>query len=184
MNAEAAVKAKAPSASAAPAVEAPPLHIIAPGTTTPLEFKQNAFWAIASKGSKPEDYVMKPGPFALISHDLTRFDTIRLIDPDETWLVELIVVDCGMGYAFCKAMFQTDIPHRSELDAQGHPDYEIVPAGITDQELGFGAYVVRRKSDLAPLNNGALWSYTEAALFLANHAAVRGTPSSHVRKNG
>ncbi len=162
--------AKGAKAQADAAVERQVGHI-APANHQLAEQCVNSWFSVAPRDSVPDDFDMVAEPFALIAQDLTRFDSMRLVAADDSWLADLIVVDKGPGYALCKVVRSVKLPKRRSISENRVPEgFEVVQGGIGEEP-----WICRRLADGVVLNVGQFHHRREDAIrYLLDHATVRG----------
>lgn len=84
--------------ASAPALTATPARSLVPSRFQQAEHARTVWRVVAEEGTAIED-VLKPMFWAHVAHTMARFDKIEILADDETWFVELIVRDCGRGFA-------------------------------------------------------------------------------------
>ncbi len=176
-----AARAEASSAEAAMApIKAKEVKHISPEKTELAEHHNNRHFAVAPKGMTPAELDMQPEPFALIAERLTRFDDIRVVAAEGTWLADFIVVECGQGYAYCQMTSQLPLPEVQGQATERIPDgFKIRQAGPGDGQEGW--LVVRLKDEVV-LNAGQspMYRKEEAIRYLLDHPSVRSDRSSQL----
>lgn len=166
---------KAPKAAQVGAAATPTKTVkhIPPATAVLAEYANNRHFCAAAPGTLPDDLEMNPEPFALIATNLTRFDDIRVVAAEGTWMADLIVVDSGPGYAICRLVQVLNLPTRRSDQTDRIPaGFEIVQASPGDSQPG---WLVIRLSDNVQLNAGHIHQNKEdATRYLLDHSSVRG----------
>ena len=83
--------------TSAPAPLAPPRSLIASRFQN-AEHARTVWRVVAEEGTTLAE-VCKPIFWAHVAHTMARFDKIEILADDETWYAELMVRDCGRGFA-------------------------------------------------------------------------------------
>lgn len=95
MSTKPAAEISAPAPQAVPM--APPRSLIASRFQN-SEHARTVWRVVAEEGTTLDD-VRKPIFWAHVAHTMARFDKIEVLADDETWYAELMVRDCGRGFA-------------------------------------------------------------------------------------
>lgn len=139
------------------------------------EQRTNRWFGTAPRGCTPEQLDMDPAPWVSVAGSFTRFDEIRLVASDLTWIAEYVVLQSGprgSTFAVCKLLRVVEIPVISSERSGLPAGYSIVP----DWDPSSGTtWVVRRDKDGVVLNHGSFHrTEEEARRFLLDHPVVRG----------
>ena len=142
------------------------LKPLTPNQCKLLESVNNRWRAVVPKGTTREQ-LRTPDLWRVVSTSLTRFDKIAIVDEASTFFAEMLVYDCGMGYAMLVELSFTDLPRVVVTD-------DDVPVNHVIEHLGpESMWTIRRISDSAVMGKG-FSSREEALAYLLDHATLRG----------
>lgn len=91
----------------APSTEAAPPRSLLPSRFQQAEHARTVWRVVAEEGTTIED-VLKPQFWAHVAHTMARFDRIEVLADDETWFLDLIIRDCGRGFAKVAILAKTE----------------------------------------------------------------------------
>lgn len=130
------------------------------------EFANNAFRVIAGRGVTVER-LTDPDYWSLVAQDLHPFDTLHVIAEDRSFYAELLVVDCGRGYAACELLLHKPLAPLLTITDRLPPGHELRYAGPESQ------WQAIRLCDGVVIGTG--FSSRDACLqHLLDHASLNG----------
>ena len=155
----------------------PPCHID-PAKLKLVEHTNNSWICVAPSGASPRDFHLNRGPFELFPRDVSRFDTLIIVDAGNRYWARFLCVDSGAGQCLFALLESVDLPpvqhDRSDRVPAG---YEVVQGGPDDME----PWLVRRIADSVILNRFHVHRTREEAVrFLLDHPTVRGETSQGI----
>lgn len=150
-------------------VEAPPRRKSSPAlqkSSLKLSESVNNSWRAVVPRGTPRERLLDSDFWAVVSSDFLPYDKIVVVAEDRACYAELLVLDCGRGYASVEELFYKPLAPLIIANDGLPPNHEIVHLG--PEEL----YGVRRLSDGILLGKG-FGSRDEALAFLLDHATLR-----------
>lgn len=129
------------------------------------ESTNNTWRAIAPRGT-PRERLLDSDFWSVVSESFLAYDVIAVIAEDRSYYAELLVLECGRGYASLVELNFHPLPALLVANDGLPPNHEIVHLGPDD------LYGVRRCSDGVMLGKGFA-SRDEALAFLLDHATLR-----------
>lgn len=130
------------------------------------EYANSAWRVIADRGVTIErlcdtDY------WSLVAQDLHPFDTLHVIAADRSYYAELLVVDCGRGYAAVELLLHKPLPPLLAITDRLPPGFELKYNGPESQ------WTATRLCDGVVIGTG--FSSRDACLqHLLDHASLQG----------
>lgn len=150
------------------------------------EYKFTSHFVIAQPGTTPQDLDMHPDAFSLLAGAMQMFDDVRVVDADDLWIADFIVVDCGASFVICRLRGVVERTGRlQDLSDRIPVGYTVRQTRMSDDPSQHGLWlVIRDATKTAPavcLSGGHFLNKKEDAVrYLMDHASVIGEVSQNV----
>ena len=126
----------------------------------------NNDWRIVAARGVTRDRLLDPSYYGVVGDLLLAYDKLRVIAEDRSYYAELLVTDCGRGYASVTELLFTPLEALLVCQDSLPSNHEIIHLGADD------LYAVKRTSDGCLLGKG--FASRQAAVdFLLDHATLR-----------
>lgn len=126
----------------------------------------NNSWRVVALRGVTRERLLDPSYYAVVGDLFLPYDKLHVIAEDRSYYAELLVTDCGRGYAAVTELLFTPLEALLVCQDALPSNHEIVHLGADD------LYGVKRTSDGVMLGKG--FASRQAAVdFLLDHATLR-----------
>lgn len=126
----------------------------------------NAHWRAVIPRNTPRERLLDSDFWAVVANDFQPFDIVCCVAEDRAYYAEILVIECGRGYASLVELNFTPLPALLVTTAGLPPGFEIYHAG--PEKL----YCIKRVADGVSMGEG-FPSREKALEHLLDHASLR-----------
>ncbi|MGQ7959891.1 hypothetical protein ACUTAF_19600 [Pseudomonas sp. SP16.1] len=137
-----------------------------PRSAAKLRESTNNSWRVVAPRGTSRERLQHPDFWSVVGDLFINFDKVHVVFEDRSAYCELLVMDCGRGYANVIELAWHPLPPLLICNNDLPPNHEIIHLGPDD------LYAVRRCSDGILLGKG-FRSRDDALAFLMDHATLR-----------